>query len=50
MEYISDAGVVCQLTKHGGADAAHAEGQSEEQSCDHPHFSRNELLCIDQDG
>lgn len=46
---IVDAAKVCQFPQHCGADACHAEGESEKQAGDHTDFPREEFLGIDQD-
>jgi len=50
MEDVVDAGLVGQVAEHGRADAAHSEGQAEEESRDEAYLPRHQFLGIDQDG
>ena len=45
-----DAGHVCEFAEDRGADAAHAEGESEEESGDHADAVGDEFLRVDEDG
>ena len=45
-----DAGHVGESAEYCGADAAHAEGESEEESGDHSYSSGDEILRVDEDG
>ena len=44
-----DAVRVGELAQHRGADAAHAEGEAEEQAGDHADPARHQLLRVDHD-
>ncbi len=47
---VDDAGHVGEFAEDGCADAAHAEGESEEESGDHADSAGNQLLRVDEDG
>src|SRR5207247_3657690 len=45
-----DADVIRELAEHGGTDAAHAEGEPEEQTRDHAGTPREQVLRVHHDG
>src|SRR5579885_1922463 len=50
MKNETDAGVIGQPAKHGGADAGHAKGKAEENSGDEPDPVGNQFLGVNQNG
>jgi len=45
-----DAVGICQVAQHGGANAAHAEREAEEQSGNHADAAGDEFLPISENG